>query len=359
MAFLQQSVAWLSRSVDDVVAVLSAAAGLIWRARHVRIVEHSDGSLRFQAPKGRFKGNGGAEEALPWRDGRFAGPLSAAAQARIDGAQVEIILLESRFLLRPLELPLRAAEFLEGVVRSQIDRLTPWTAADSAFGWSRPQTLPGERISVTVAATAKAGIAPMAAAVAAMHAESVVISMALNGSDNAPRIRVLDLNAGGGRRAQRLRSLVIAAPTALGIGAAAVAGVSFYMGAGLEAQRLEIGKKIAARRVDLISGRGSASEEATAALEQKKRQTPASVIVLDSLSQALPDDTFLTEFHVDGDKLQIAGLTRDAPSLIRIIEQARPFSHATFFAPTTRAPTDNGERFHIEAHIEPHFSAPR
>ena len=62
--------------------------------------------------------------------------------------------------------------------------------------------------------------------------------------------------------------------------------------------------------------------------------------------------------HVAADKLRITGLTRDAPGLIRLMEQNPLFTRATFFAPTTRAPNDPGERFHIEARIEP-VMAPR
>ena len=50
-------------------------------------------------------------------------------------------------------------------------------------------------------------------------------------------------------------------------------------------------------------------------------------------------------------------MVRDAPALIKLIEQSQHFTRATFFAPTTRSPTDSGERFHIEAHIEPVFLA--
>ena len=97
---------------------------------------------------------------------------------------------------------------------------------------------------------------------------------------------------------------------------------------------------------------------ASAILDRRKQETPATVIVLEALSEVLPDHTYVTELRVEGNKLQVVGVTRDAPGLIRLIEQSPHFTRATFFAPTTRAPTDPGERFHIEARVEP-VNAPR
>ena len=112
------------------------------------------------------------------------------------------------------------------------------------------------------------------------------------------------------------------------------------------------GQRKAVQPLHLRAGSDGSDRSPVAALERRKYETPASVIVLEALSQLLPDHTYVTELHLAGTKLQIVGITRDAPSLIPLIEQSQHFTRATFYAPTTRSPSDPGERFHIEARVE-------
>jgi general secretion pathway protein L len=140
------------------------------------------------------------------------------------------------------------------------------------------------------------------------------------------------------------------------------AGISLsaagFVGANLAGRQDDLNRRITERRLALRAGRENAAQASTPlrALERRKQQSGSAVIVLEVLSQILPEHTYVTELRIEGDKLRVIGVTRDAPALIRLMEQSPHFTRATFFAPTTRAPTDPGERFHIEAQIEPVFA---
>jgi general secretion pathway protein L len=74
-------------------------------------------------------------------------------------------------------------------------------------------------------------------------------------------------------------------------------------------------------------------------------------MILESVSQVLPDQTFVTEFQWDADKLRLIGITKDAAELVNLLEKSGLFTQATFFAPTVR--TDSGERYHIQVIAQP------
>jgi len=78
------------------------------------------------------------------------------------------------------------------------------------------------------------------------------------------------------------------------------------------------------------------------AAAKRKQATPSRVMVLEAILRVLPTPTYVTELRIEGDKVQVVGMTQDAPSLIRLMEQSPQFTRATFFAAHTRAQERTG-----------------
>ena len=331
---------------DIVAAAVVAAVGRFVSPRVVRLVE-GDRPDRFT-----LEGDGKAvadAQRVTFANGRFDGGALAEA---VRGSRLELVLRPNRFLVRPLELPARASEFLDGIVRAQIDRLTPWSATDAVFGCAVPAAAGPGKIVTTIAATTRANTEPYVAGLAALHPASLSI---FTPAGEQPRdlIKVFELQTHGlldRQRLSRLLRLILA-------GAAAAAVLSTAAGAlvgnYVDSRRAELNGELAARRIALKLDRDGTDRSPFAMLARRKHNSQASVIVLEELSRILPDNTYVTTLHIDGSTLQITGVTQDAPSLIGLMEQSQHFSRATFFAPTTHAASDPGDRFHIEAKLEP------
>jgi general secretion pathway protein L len=344
MSLLNQIGHLLSRWLDTVAAWIVATYAKVVAAPGVRVVEEKDGTFIVEAD-GKAAS---APERIRIVNGEVVASGAGNAATMLKASRAELVLRPERFVVRPLELPRRATEFLDGIVRAQIDRLTPWSAENAAFGWSAPAEIPNERVSVTVAATARALVMPFVSAIAGLGAESIAVSTVVPGAHNgAAAIKVFDQRVRGALELSRVRRTLAAALLAAGVLAAAAVAGDIIGGNEIDARLADVSSHIAAQRAKLRAGGD---------LERRRHETPSSVIVLEALSQILPDHTYVTELRIQGDKMQVVGVTRDAPSLIRLIEQSQHFTRATFFAPTTRSPSESGEHFHIEARIEPVFT---
>ena len=293
MKSLRQLLEAISRWIDCVAAAIVAMRGWFVASRPVELIEEGDGEFSLR-PGGKDAGSRARPEAGRIRivDGKVAGKLPGALAAKLKACRAEIVLQPGRFMFRPLELPRRAGEFLDGIVRSQVDRLTPWSPAEAAFGWSPPTDAGNDRITVTVAATARALITPLVEAVAGLGADSIVVSTHAPSPTSAVAIKVLEhtvrVRARGAALVRRtLFSVLIGA----GLVASAAVAAQIVVGGDLDARQLDVGRRIATRRMALRAG-DSSGDTALAALERRKHETPASVIVLEALSQILPDHTY-------------------------------------------------------------------
>ena len=335
--------------IESVAQMASSLLSRISSPATIRFIEAENDEFRLHFVKGTTAGK--VANSVIIHDGQINPGHSSISNAPFAGNHVELVLQPDRFLFRPLELPNRASEFMAGIVRSQIDRLTPWTADDAAYGWSKPLKGDPEKITVTVAATAISLIKPYVQAIASIGASSIAVFVfPLESQSNESPIKVWeqrDLSTKDIARIRQVLAKVLAGcgiAAAISIGASAVASVTF------SAQQDQLVKQ--------ISGARSAAAASTAAgaqqlLERRKYDSPSAVLALETLSKILPDQTYVTELQMEGNKLRLSGITQDAPALITLIEQSGRFTRASFFAPTTRSTSNAGDRFHIEAIIKP------
>jgi general secretion pathway protein L len=287
-------------------------------------------------------------------DGRIVAAEPVAAMLR--GSRIELTLRPDRFLFRPLELPKRASEFLDGIVRAQIDRLTPWNALEAAFGWSKPSPAANDRIMVTVVATARSLITPYIQGVANFGVQSIAVFTTLpEPQAAADLVMVAEERSAGFLEIDKIRRILSFALMTLGAAAVTALTASAVISIALDAQNNNLAQQITSFRAAVATSREAAAGSLAAAqhtLEVRKHTAPPSVIAVEALSRILPDDTYTTELRIEDNKIQLVGVTHNAPALIDLIERSGLFARATFFAPTTHSSSEAGEHFHIEALIQ-------
>jgi general secretion pathway protein L len=352
MNLLRQIADGFSRWMDCVASSIVTTLGRLVALRVVRLAQQANGTFIIEPPAGKS-----SPSLAPVTIANGIASCAGETAAALKGSKVELAIRPEQFFFRAIELPRRASEFLDGIVREQIDRITPWTANEAVVGWSKPTDLASDKISVTIAAAARAQVIPLTQAIGKLGVKSVFVSTTLPGADKSA-VRVFEQSTAGALEVRSVRRKLVAGLVIAAILAVLAVAADVVIGGDLQSRQIDIARRIAERRGIIRAGSDAVANSALAKLARRKNQTPADVIVLEALSNVLPDNTYVTELRIEGDKVQVVGITNDAPSLIRLIEQSPHFSRATFFAPTTRSPSDPGDRYHIEARIKPVFSPP-
>jgi len=355
MTILSEAKVLFNEWIATVTDVVESVIGQYTRRPQIVLTSQAEGVLAARL-KSALKGASLPDISFRIMGGQPSPALPADWQAMFRDSQVEAELAPDQVLFRSLDFPKQAADFLPGMIGSQIDRLTPWPAEEALFGWMLPSATEQDRIEVTLAATSRQVIEPLVHLATQLGSQSLTaFALPSGAAGDGTRIKLFDRILGGCGPTFDTPRILRGALLSSCAAAAVALLVSAYVGGNLDTEQQQLTRRISERRAALRLGPGS--DSAMGLLAKHKQATPSSVVVLDALSDALPDGTYVTELRIDGDKVQVVGMTQDAPSLIRLIEKSPQFARATFFAPTTRAPSEAGERFHIEAHITPFFGS--
>src|ERR1700722_14301658 len=183
--------------IAAVAKAVDTVAGRFARPRQILLGEGKDDTLVAKATSGR---SGPGLLGVSSRRGKGGPnpPLPADWKTAFRGSRVEASLQSDHVMFSPLDFPSQAGDFLDGMIRTQVDRLTPWTVNEAIFGWSQPTNTANDRIEVTFAATSKLKIHPPPHLAHALDIGSVAVFTTPSASEGAPpKIKLFDKSLQG------------------------------------------------------------------------------------------------------------------------------------------------------------------
>jgi general secretion pathway protein L len=88
-------------------------------------------------------------------------------------------------------------------------------------------------------------------------------------------------------------------------------------------------------------------------LAARKRQVPSASEILFTVTQLLPDDTWLNELEISAGEMRATGYAESASAILGLIDQSPRFANAAFRSPVTQDQRAKREQFNIAAHVAP------
>jgi general secretion pathway protein L len=253
-------------------------------------------------------------------------------------------------LERSVMLPLAAERSLDQVLGYEIDRLTPFAAANVIWqaAVARRDRAQG-RVTVRLSLVPRAELAPALDTLARLGITPTCLEAVAR--DGSPR-RIALAAAATGRAGWRLHALAGGAAAALAV---AVLVTPFVIQSlardATERAMAALAPRVA--RVEALRKHMADGAAGVDALTAERARTGDVLLVLAAVTQILPDDTVLTEFSLHQGKLGIAGQSPAAAQLIPALAADPTFRNPTFAAPVTRAADGHADQFVIHAELVP------
>ena len=288
--------------------------------------------------------------------------ISADLSRAVHSSFVVLEFPADKVVVRRITVPAQARKFLAGVIRNQIERLSPWPANGVVYGFAA-EAGAGDaavvEVRILMAARSDVDAARQDLAALGLPVDRIVA----RGSDTEAADEVTGSVTLWSRLADTSPERLGSAARTIGFGIAASVGVSLLLGAWALVSTASIrndSEEVAARSRVLQrqaqTGRTASSMASIPPAQRAwllKETSISSVILIEALSRALPESAYVNEIRLEKESLRIMGLADDAPALLGPLERSEHMTDVHFFAPTARGPDGKLFRFSIEAHVEP------
>ncbi len=324
------------------------------REPDILLLEFAGDRLVLRRCRGRKAHELGAVEL---RAGDPAARRKAVKRAlrRVDLRRLEVAvrLPAGQALRKAVELPAAAAENLRQVIGFEMNRLTPFEADDVYFDCRVTRHEAGAQLIAADLVVAPKNVVEAALARAgALGLQPSIVDVVGDGG----RVRA-DFNLISEGPDSRAARSGIGFSAALGLLAAALCAALVYIP--LERQRdladglsREVAQaRVEAQFVSRLRGEIEAASQAKDFIVEKTLRHPTATQTLHELTRLLPDDTWLFQLRLNGDRASLYGFSASASALVGALEAAALFHGVGFRSPVTRDLKSNLERFHLSLEV--------
>jgi general secretion pathway protein L len=263
-----------------------------------------------------------------------------------------VIRLDTRHALRTTaSLPLAAERNLAQVIGFEFERLVPFKQSEVYFAYRvTGRDKAAQTIGVELTIVPQAALAKVIGTLPGFGFRAAEIQVVGSTTDLATIIPIASNNRiARSQRGRRINLGLSAVAILLAIACVAIplwqdgATISSLDAQIADARRQAEASAALQKQIDAESGNRRF-------LIDRKNASPTVTELLATLTELLPDDTYLTELEVKGDEVRMVGLTGSATALLTLIAKSPSFRDASFGSSITRDTKTNRERFDIGAH---------
>lgn len=279
---------------------------------------------------------------LIWWRGELTALAPEFLRRLLGRRRARLVLPAEQALIRIVSLPLAAEENLHEVLAFEMDRFTPFKAADMVFdALIRSRDREQGRLSVLLVAAQRAVIEDLLAAAHPPPA-GIAVAGAPDAIDLLPRIPA---------RLDRLGTILALACLMLAL---ILSALPFHR----QHQRLEVlqaeldGARLAAAEADALRHDIAQGLAAERFLVEARIKRPTALAAIEELSRLVPDDAWLQQVQLSNAGIEFNGLAANAEALLRTLEDSPLFAAAAFRAPVNQDIMSGRERFALAAKWE-------
>ncbi len=268
---------------------------------------------------------------------------------KLKTVQLDVVVPAALVLHRKLNpLAAESVPFLDAFVRHQIERVTPWKAADVYFGVSTTKMVgKPPKIAVSVHAVARRLVDDAVAAARQLHPLRLRVLLPTH-EDGLVAVTIDDDG-----EAQRAKMRAIVQAVTAGVVALLACRLAFFPAemASVQTQTADIESQIEDQESALTALRGGTGHFAAADLVALRAARPRVVEILEVLSSALPDDDYLASIELSNDELHISGISTKTSDLVPTLEGSGRFRDVSFAEPITRVQSGDGNKFQLSMRV--------